>query len=152
MSCCFSGEDYQRCDKYVVKSRQIVRCLRKGTHGIIVDGSEPKRLCDFHYELYLKRVASRKDFCNNEMDVQKDKSKRIRRYSRNFLQHSSNKMDGHGSCSLDHTTFLRPSIDMDNSKNHETDLRPLSDSSSSSYSDHADTPSSDTPSSDSALQ
>jgi len=127
MSCCFSGDDYQRCDKYVVKSRQIVRCLRKGTHGIIVDGSEPKKLCDFHYEIYLKRMVSRKDFCNNDLDVQKDKSKTIRRYSKTFLQPSSNKMETPGSCSLDNSNTVRQSLD----------------TSSSSYSDNADTPSSE---------
>ena len=81
MICCFFEDGYQQCAKYVVKSRQIVRCMRKGTHNIPVTGTDSqKKLCSFHYEMYMNKLHLQTSNCN------KSAQKQVKRYSQLFLK------------------------------------------------------------------
>jgi hypothetical protein len=82
MICCFFEDRYQQCAKYVVKSRQIVRCMRKGTHNIPVTGTDAqKKLCSFHYEMYMNKLHLQSSKGN-----EKSGQKQVKRYSQLFLK------------------------------------------------------------------
>ncbi len=113
MICCFFEDGYQQCAKYVVKSRQIVRCMRRGTHNIPVTGTDSqKKLCSFHYDMYMNKLHLQTSNCN-----EKTGQNQLRRYSKMFLKPitiESNRVFENGT-SPKNTTHIRNSIDTSSS-------------------------------------